>query len=595
MSALDVAEVLWLLLAALGLNIAVGFGGTPMLGQGAFVAMGSYGTLLLSGRADLPLGVAVVVAVAAAGGFGWVVAFGSSRLRGAHLALATWGFAWLVFAVLTAFPGTFGGNQGLVRTAPARLVSRFLGVEVTLTPAVHVAAAGLLCAAVLAATRSLARGPVGLDLAALRSGPAAAESLGIPGAGLRRSTLAAAAAIGALSGAGSVVLLGLVAPSDVSPLLSVQLLLAVLVGGTVLAGSGASVYGPVLGVAILVGLPEVANRIAGAAGVDVERSRGVLTAALLLAVVAAGPRLAARRRPGRQVRLSRLSRHEDASSSSADGAPPGAAGNVMVGTVTAGTVAALEVTGLAYAYGGLRVLDGIDLQVRAGEVHALVGPNGSGKTTTLRLLAGALPVQGGRIVLSGIDVTGLDQRRRVLAGVVRTFQSTALFPGLTVTEHLLAGARCTERSGVAWRAALRTPSWQTAARRSTRQVERTLRLAALAHRRDTTPERLTFGEQRLLQVARAASTRPRVMLLDEPGAGMSPAELEGLAAMVRSVARSGIAVLLVEHNMRFVAGLADRMTVLADGRVLASGAPDVVRREASVRAAYLGAPAGPAS
>ncbi|HVF21036.1 MAG TPA: ATP-binding cassette domain-containing protein [Mycobacteriales bacterium] len=569
MSALDLAEVLWLLLAALGLNLAVGFGGQPMLGQGAFVAIGAYGTVLLTDRADLPLGVSASLTVTGAGVAGWLVAFGSSRLRGAYLGLATWGLAWLVYAALTAFPATFGGSQGLVRPAPARLVSRFLGIEVTLTPQVHAVVAAVLCAAVVLVTRSIARGPVGLDLAALRSGPAAAESLGIPGAALRRSTLAASAALGALSGAGTAVLLGLVAPGDVSPLLSVELLVAVLIGGT------ASVIGPVIGVAVLIALPALADALSGAAGVDVERSRGVVTAALLLAVVALRPR---------------LTRRDQAAASSP--APPEAAAEVPERRPIGDVV--LAATGLRHSYGGVRVLDGIDLDVRAGEVHALVGPNGSGKTTTLRLLAGAITVQGGHVRVDGADVTGLDQRGRVLAGVGRTNQSTALFPGLTVVDHLRAGARSTERAGVAWRAVLRTPSWRSASARSGDRVTRTAVHAGLSDRLAVTPERLTHGEQRLLQVARAASTEPRVLLLDEPAAGMSLAESDRLASYVRTLAGNGVAVLLVEHDMRFVAQVADRMTVLAGGRVVATGRPDDVRRQPVVHEVYFGgvAPGG---
>ena len=572
MSTVDVAEVLWLLLAALGLNVVVGFGGQPMLGQGAFVAIGAYGTVLLAGRGDLPLGAAVLLSVVLAAALGWVVAFGSARLRGAHLALATWGLAWLVHSVLVAFPGTFGGSQGLVRPAPARLVSRFLGVEVTLTPTVHVVLAGLLCAAVLLATRSIARGPVGLDLAALRAGQAAAESLGLPAAALRRSTLAVAAALGAMSGAGTAVLLGLVAPSDVSPLLSVELLVAVLIAGT------ASTYGPVVGVAVLVALPHLADRVADVAGLEVERSRGVLTAALLLVVVASG----ARRRSG--VARDRLPADAPAAPPRSDDTSLHEPGGVV-----------LAVRDLRHAYGGVRVLDGIDLDLRAGEVHAVAGPNGSGKTTLLRLLAGALPVQAGQLRLGGDDVTALDQRGRVLRGVVRTFQATSLFPGLTVSDHLAVGSRSTERAGVAWRAALRTPSWQAAAASSGAERERLARAAGLTARRRTPAEQLSHGEQRVLQVVRAAATRPRVLLLDEPAAGMSPAELDRLAALVRDLAGNGVGVLLVEHDMRFVARVADRLTVLADGHVLSTGRPADVRRDAAVRAAYLGtAPEAPA-
>jgi len=579
MSAIDVAQALWLLLAALGLNIAVGLGGQPILGQSAFVALGGYGTVLLADRADLPLGVAAAVAVLGAGLLGWLVAVGSSRLRGAHVALSTWALAWLAFAVLTAFPGLYGGSQGLVRPSPARLVSRFLGVEVVLTPLWHIVIAGTFCAATMVATRSIVRGPVGLDLAALRAGPAAAESLGIPGAALRRSTLAASAAVGALSGAGTAVLLGLIAPADVSPLLSVQLYVAVLIGGT------ASVLGPLFGVALLVALPGIADVVSGTADISVERSRGVVTAALLVVVLALRDPVVRRLR----ALLPRRGTAEDRAASSVPSpAPEGDGGHERAGSVQGEGRVVLQARGLRHAYGDIVVLDGVDLDVCAGEVVALVGPNGSGKTTTLRLLAGATPVQGGSVLIEGRDVTGLDQRGRVLAGIVRTFQHTALFPGLSVADHVRVGARGTERGGVAWRAVLRTPSWRAAAAHSEAVVQSLLQRSGLAARPAATSEALVHGDQRLLQVVRAAASSPRVVMLDEPAAGMSQEELGRLRDLVLDLAGNGAGVLLVEHDMRFVAAVADRMTVLAGGRVIATGRPADVRTRPEVRAAYLG-------
>ena len=552
MSEVDLARNLYLLLAALGLNLAVGYAGQPVLGQGAFVAVGGYGTLLLA--RGLPLGLAAALAVLGAGLLGWLLDYGASRLRGAFLALGTWALAWLAAAVLAGFPGTFGGEQGLLRDAPTRLVSRTLGLGWVLTPRTHVVLAALLCAALLLGTRALGRSAVGLDLAALRQGPEAAASVGVNGAALRRDALAASAAFGALAGAGTAVLLGVVAPSSVAPLLSIQLFVAVLIGGT------ANPYGPLLGVGVLLLLPT---------GVGTERGRGLVTALVLVAALAAREPvarwLASRRRapdtvPGPEAPEERV-------------AEPGPV--------------VLEATGLAKRYGGVPALNGVDLSLRAGEVHALLGPNGSGKTTLLRVLAGAVATDAGTIVVNGVDVTSRDQVARVRAGVARTFQDTVLFPGLTVAEHVAVGARATERPGV-WRTVLAVPS----ARRSrieaaawTAEVLAETGLDARAHAR---PDELTYGEQRLLQVARAAATGAVALLLDEPAAGMSVAETERLRALLRRLAGNGRAVLVVEHNVRFVAAVADRVTVLAAGEVVTAGTPDEVRADPRVRAAYLG-------
>jgi branched-chain amino acid transport system permease protein len=557
MNAVDLARDLYLLLAALGLNLSVGYAGQSVLGQGAFVAVGAYGTLLLA--THLPLGLAVLLAVALAGVVGWLVDYGASRLRGAFLALGTWALAWLAVAVLEAFPGTFGGAQGLLRAAPSTLVSPALGLSWRLTPRWHVLLATLLCVVLVLATRALGKGPVGLDLAALRQGPDAAASVGVRGPALRRNALAATAATGALAGAGTAVLLGVVAPSSVAPLLSIELFVAVLIGGT------ANPYGPILGTALVLLLPT---------GIGTDRTSGLLTAVLLVAALALRDPVARRlrRSPAQPGRAPRTVAEESATGLRQEG----------------GGVVVVEAAGLRKHYGGLPALDGVDLTLRAGEVHALLGPNGSGKTTLLRVLAGAVPADAGTIHVRGREVSATGQEERVRAGVARTFQDTVLFPGLTVAEHVAVGARARATAG-GWRTLLRAPSARRE-RGALAQYEASV-LAGSGLAPGATPESLPYGDQRLLQVLRAAATGAPALLLDEPAAGMSQAETARLATLLRSLAGNGRAVLLVEHNVRFVSAVADRVTVLAEGRVIARGTPDEVRADEAVRAAYLGVPA----
>lgn len=562
MTAVDVAQALWLLVAALGLSLSVSWAGLPVLGQGAFLAVGAFGTALLGpGGEGWPLGLAVLTSVLLAGVLGRAVALGASRLRGAELALATWALAWLVQRALLAYPDLTGGTDGLTRPAPAHLVTRTLGLDLVLTPVVHVVLAGLLCAALLAGLARLGRGPAGLDLAALREGPELAASLGVPVAARRRTVLTATAALGALSGAGSTVLLGLVAPSDVSPLVSLQLFVAVLLGGT------ARWWGPVVGVAALTALPHVADALAGAADVDAQRSRGVLTAALLVAV------LGLRGPVGR-----RLDRPGPSPGPAVPGGVPGpgAPGEVL-----------LSATGLSVAYDGLVALDGAAITLRAGEVHALVGPNGSGKSTLLKALSGELAA--GRVEVDGRDCPARSVRDRVRAGVVRTPQQTVVMSRLAADRQVAVGARGGRRGPAlpVLRHLLATPS----SRRpdGQEQVDRALELTGLQHVAGSDPQRLAAGDQRLLQVARAVAAGARVLLLDEPAAGMSADERDRLGRVLRRLVGNGAAVLLVEHDMRLVGQVADRVTVLDAGTVLATGTPDAVRADPAVRRAYLGA------
>ena len=560
MSAVDLAQALWLLVAALGLALSVSYAGLPVLGQGAFVAVGAFGTALLGpGGEGWPLGIACGASVLAAAVLGHLVALGASRLEGAYLALATWALAWLVQRALLAYPGLTGGADGLTRPSPARVVSPALGLELVLTPTLHVVLAGLLCLGIVGMLVRLDRGPAGLDLAALREGPLLAASLGVPVASRRRSVLTVTAALGALSGAGSTVLLGLVAPSDVSPLVSLQLFVAVLLGGT------ARWWGPVLGVAVLTALPPVADALARSGGLDAERSRGVLTAALLIAVLAlrgpVGRRFA---RPGRA---------------------PGSPSATAVPHLGSARPVLLRASGLDVSYDGVRALAGAGIVLRGGEVHALIGPNGSGKSTLLKALAGEL--RTGTVEVGGVPHRARSVQDRVRAGVVRTPQHTVVMPRLPADRQVAVGARGGDRASYpVLRHLLATPSSRRTAQAAV--VTQALEEVGLLHVVGADPQRLTAGDQRLLQVARAVATGARVLLLDEPAAGMTPDERHRLGDALRRLAGNGAAVLLVEHDMRLVGEVADRVTVLDAGRVLATGPTAVVRADPAVHRAYLG-------
>jgi branched-chain amino acid transport system permease protein len=563
-TAVDVAQALYLLLAALGLGLAVSYAGLPVLGQGAFIAVGAYGTALLGpGGQGWPLGIACATSVLLAGLLGWALALGASRLEGAYLALATWALAWLVQRALLGYPDVFGGADGLTRPSPAHLVSPALGLDIVLTPAVHVGVAAVLCLTVIAVLVRTGRGPGGLDLAALREGPALAASLGVPVAARRRAVLSVTAALGALSGAGSVVLLGLVAPSDVSPLVSLQLFVAVLLGGT------ATWWGPVLGVAVLTALPPVADAVATSGGVDPERSRGVLTAALLVLV------LALRRPVGRRF---------------ARPGPPACEPRPSPDrAVSPWRPVLLSARRLEVAYDGVVALDDAAIELRGGEVHALVGPNGSGKSTLLKVLAGEL--RTGEVEVAGVLHRARGVQDRVRVGVVRTPQHTVVMPRLAADRQVAVGSRGGSRRRFAvLRHLLSTPSSRLTTQ--DRVVSRALQDVGLEHVVGADPQRLPAGDQRLLQVARAVATGAQVLLLDEPAAGMTADERARLAAVLRRLAGNGAAVLLVEHDMRLVGAVADRVTVLDTGRVLASGTPEQVRADPAVRRAYLGT--GPA-
>jgi ABC-type branched-subunit amino acid transport system ATPase component len=247
----------------------------------------------------------------------------------------------------------------------------------------------------------------------------------------------------------------------------------------------------------------------------------------------------------------------------------------------------LELAHASVSYAGVTALDDVSLTLRGGQVHALVGPNGSGKSTLLEVLAGGL--DAGTVRLDGRPQRPGSVPDRVRAGVVRTPQQPIVLAGLSPAQQVALGAR----GGRAWpQAVLRQLAGTPGSRRQAAQlhgiVTGTLATLGLSHLAELDPARLTNGDRQLLQVARAAATGAPVLLFDEPAAGMSAAERGVLQDVLRGLAERGAAVLIVEHDLRLVSAVADRVTVLDAGRVLASGAASVVHADPAVRQALLG-------
>ena len=241
----------------------------------------------------------------------------------------------------------------------------------------------------------------------------------------------------------------------------------------------------------------------------------------------------------------------------------------------------LEVQGLVKRYGGLVATDGVDLAVRAGEIHALIGPNGAGKTTLIQQLSGALAPDAGRIVFDGQDITALSMHERVHQGLARSYQITSIFARLSVLDNVALALQARSGSSLRfWRAAREE-------RQRYEQARAVLQRVGLGERVAQTAGVLSHGEQRQLEVGIALATGARLLLLDEPMAGMGPEESERMVALLQSL-RDECTLLLVEHDMDAVFRLADTISVLVAGRIIASGAPAAIRAHAEVKRAYLG-------
>ena len=248
----------------------------------------------------------------------------------------------------------------------------------------------------------------------------------------------------------------------------------------------------------------------------------------------------------------------------------------------------LVLRGVTRRYAGLTAVDGVDLDVPARGVHAVIGPNGAGKTTLFNLISGLVAPSAGTIHLAGRDVTALPADARARLGLARTFQSVRLFGAMTVLENALTGLH--PRLDASLLAILlRTPRFRREERNAVARAREALALVGMERRAEARAAALSHGEARRLEIARAMAGAPRLLLLDEPAAGLNPAETVTLAAVIRSIVDSGTAVLLVEHDMTFVMSLSDSVTVLNFGRRIFHGPPAAARADAGVIEAYLGA------
>jgi len=245
------------------------------------------------------------------------------------------------------------------------------------------------------------------------------------------------------------------------------------------------------------------------------------------------------------------------------------------------TDALLQIEGLTKRFGGIVASENVTLDLRMGEVHAIIGPNGAGKTTLIGQLMGELTPDAGRIVFDGQDITALPTYERSLMGLARSFQITSLFLDFTALDNVALAVQANAgHSFRFWRDARTESVLREPARAALARV-------GLGHRADVLAANLSHGEHRLLEFAMALANKPRVLLLDEPMAGLGPEESARMVAMLRELKRE-LPILLIEHDMEAVFALADRITVLVYGRVIASGAPEMIRANEEVRQAYLG-------
>jgi branched-chain amino acid transport system permease protein len=550
----NLAGWLYLALAATGLAFALGLAGMPSLCQGAFMAIGAFTAALLRARTGAgPIesalaGLALTTLAGAALGIGFV------RLGRVQFAVATWLFAWLVALGLVAFPSISGGANGIA--IPSAGLSETAHYELALV---------LLCLACLALW-AVSRGPSGLALSALRQRRAAALALGVRATRLRLGAFVVSAALGGLAGSLGVQLQGIADATGYGPFLSFKLLVAVVLGGMT------SAVGAVAGLGALSGLTQLSHWIGDVEQLSAARFDPMLFAILVLVVLGLGGIGIV---PWLRRRILGLGR----------ASPSGPTARAPTSRRRGATLVA---HGIRRRFGGVVALDGLELEAQPGRIVALIGPNGSGKTTALRILSGTLAPDAGRLELDATPLDGTGIAARVELGVVRTLQRTAVFGELTALENVLVGSGVHRRYRSAVRTVVATPKARSEEDEQRSAALATLDVVGLAAAAGSPAGTLSASEQRRLMLASALATSPRVLLLDEISAGGTAEDVRRLAGILDRLKDDGLSIVLVEHNLRLVRDVASSVVVLDHGRTIAAGAPHDVAALPQVQAAYLG-------
>lgn len=560
----------------MSLDLVYGYAGLLSLGHIGFFAVGAYGVAIFANQFGLPWTAGTLLSLVLNAAIGALLGYAFVRLKGAYFMLGTLAFSLMVQALIRVWFSVTGGDAGLGNIPRPDLFGVTLQTDLQFGTLVWIAAVALFWFSM-----NLTRSRVGRALRAIRSDEVSAAASGVHVARLKTNIFALSAIYASLAGSLFASYNNAVHPDSFSLAALLELLMMLFFGGE------GTIWGGLLGATIMRVLPDVIGPfhaarllfsgivfvliiflfpqgLAGTINALLKRFRGALSRRHLVFADLDDHFLPSPERPDRCSCASKM---------------PLSPGDVL-----------LQITNLGRSFEGLRAVDAVSFEVRSGQVKSLIGPNGAGKTTVLNLMSGALRADTGEIVMGGEALHGRRPDQISRLGLQRTFQHERLFTHLTVIENVMIGCEggaegslgelvaCTAATGA-------TLEQEVDARKRAADY---LGMVGLADHADDLVGDLPHGQRKLVELARAISAGPRVLLLDETAAGLNDAEKAKLKRLIRQFCAQGMAVVLIEHDTDFVMDLSDEIVVMNFGRKIADGRPDEVSCDEAVLAAYLG-------
>ncbi|HUZ25992.1 MAG TPA: branched-chain amino acid ABC transporter ATP-binding protein/permease [Streptosporangiaceae bacterium] len=562
-------------LVGIGMNLLYGLGGQASLGQGGIVAIGAYGAGMLIVHVGWGLWPAAIAATLIGMVTGIVMGLPALRLSTWYFALASLAFSAAVVGIIDYWQNATGGVNGLVGIGENVSSQDLYWVVLVIN------ALGLLLYSTFANSR------LGRGLIAVKAGGEAATISGVRIVRLKLTVFAVSGAYAGAAGAIFAIAQQVISPSDFTSDFSIFFIVIVVAGG---AGR---LLGPVVGAMVFFAVPDLLTSL--------QSWREVIYGGVLLAFMAFAPdgimgaleRVAAAVWPARWKLPGRPGTAGPAAAGGRASELPRIAADRrtsiadVVRVPGAGKSGRLVVDQVTMAFGGLHALEDVSMVLEPGSINGLVGPNGSGKTTLLNVITSLYIPSRGRVSLGDTLLTGTPPARLASLGVARTFQTPRLLPELSVWENVMLGGSSVERATTA-EILLRLPRARREARELGQRAVELLRPLGLAGRAGQRAGDLPHGHQRMVEIARALMAHPRLLLLDEPAAGLSSEELGLLHELVRQLSGSGMTILIVEHHIGWIRDVCQAVTVLDRGKIVLSGEPDDVFADARVRQTYLG-------